>query len=193
MNNKIKIIREKLSFCDKILYKAFLQKLLDKFAPNYKIKDLTTLKLISSIKRWKYYLNNLNRELENPYKIAKAYFEWKKYMFWGIWVYNKYSFSTQIPEWYTVYNTQISTEKIIWKTKFIFIKQRENFFYGNIVNKDWDEKYNIMSRERAFIQMLKEKKEFENLPKWIDKQKLLKLAKNNTSKNIISKIEKLCI
>lgn len=193
MENKIKIIREKLSFCDKILDNIFLQKLLNKFAPNYKVKDLVSLKLISSLRRGKYYINNLNTDLENPYKIAKFYFEGKTYMFWWIWVYNKYWFSNQIAEWYTVYNTQTSAKKIIWKTKFIFIKQRKSFFYGNIINQNWNEKYKVMSKERAFIQMLKEKRTFENIPNWIDTQKLLHLAQKNTSKTIISKIEKLCI
>jgi hypothetical protein len=75
MNNQIKIIREKLSLSDKILDKPFLDKLLDKFGSNYKIKDLLTLKLISSIKRGESYLNNMNNDLENPYDLIKTYFE----------------------------------------------------------------------------------------------------------------------
>lgn len=193
MKNQIKIIREKLSLSEKILDKSFLDKLLNKFAPSYKIKDLITLKLLSSLKRWKYYLNNLNRELENPYEIAKTYFEWDKYMFWWIWVYNSYWFSTQIAEWYTVCNTKISWNRIIWKTKFIFKKQRESFFYWSIVNKNWNDKYNVMSIERAFIQILKEGKNFSELPNWVNKEKLLNLAFKNSPKTIVSKIEKICI
>jgi hypothetical protein len=51
MENKIKIIREKLYLSEKFLSKPFLDKLLTKYAPKYKIKDLSSLKLISTIKR----------------------------------------------------------------------------------------------------------------------------------------------
>ena len=193
MNNTIKILREKLSWSEKILTREFLEKILEKFWKNYKIKDLITLKLISTIKKWKYYLNNLNNEFENPYEIAKKYFEWETYMFWWLQVYNKYWFSTQVPEWYTVYNKKISADRIIWKTKFIFKKQRDSFFYWKILNKDWKNKYYIMSKERAFIELLREWKIFKQLPYWVDKEKLKKLAKKYASKNIQSKIEKLCI
>jgi hypothetical protein len=170
-----------------------LDKLLNKYAPKYKIKNLSSLKLISTIKRWKYYINNLNRDLENPYEIAKLYFEWETYMFWGLWIYNMYWFSTQIAEWYTVYNTTISWDRIIWNTKFIFRKQRNVFFYWNIINKNGKNRYNTMSIERAFIQILKEWKQINNLPNNINQNKLLKMAKKYASKNIFSKIEKLCI
>jgi hypothetical protein len=170
-----------------------LDKLLTKYAPKYKIKDLSSLKLISTIKRWKYYINNLNIDLENPFEIAKLYFEWEIYMFWGLWIYNMYWFSTQIAEWYTVYNMTVSWDRIIWNTKFIFKKQRNVFFYWNIINKNWKNRYNTMSIERAFIQILKEWKNFTELPYWIDKKKLLKMSKKNTSKTIFSKIKKICI
>jgi hypothetical protein len=50
-----------------------------------------------------------------------------------------------------------------------------------------------MSPERAYIQALKEKKRFQELPINIDKDKLLALANNNASKTIITTIKRLCI
>jgi hypothetical protein len=115
------------------------------------------------------------------------------YCFWWLWAYNTYWFSTQVIEWYTVYNTKISWNRIIWKTKFIFKKQKPSFFYWIINKKSLDYEYKIFSVERAFIQLLKEGKIFKELPKNIDKEKILKLAKKYAPKTIFSKIEKLCI
>jgi hypothetical protein len=43
MENKIAIIREKLTICGQtFVQKDFLTKILDKFAPNYSIEDLCT-------------------------------------------------------------------------------------------------------------------------------------------------------
>jgi hypothetical protein len=44
MNNQINIVREKLRLYDeKFIEKEKLDKLLSKFAPSYKIKDITSL------------------------------------------------------------------------------------------------------------------------------------------------------
>lgn len=193
MNNQIKIIREKLELLDKIITKELLDKLLNKFAPSYKIKDISSLKLISPLKRWKYYINNINKQFENPYEMIKKYFEGEKYVFWWLGIYNMYWFSTQVAEWHTVYNTKISWNRIIWKTKFIFRKQRESFFYGNVINKNWDNKYNVMSEQRAFIQIIKEWQKVKNIPYNVNKDSLLQLAEKYSSKNIVSKIKQICI
>lgn len=194
MNNQISIIREKLRLYDeKYIEKEKIDKLLSKFAPSYAIKDLTSLWLISPLKRWKLYINNLSNKLEDPFIIADLYFEWKDYCFWWLWVYNMYWFSTQVVEWYTVYNKYISWDRIIWKTKFIFKKQKLGFFYWIIAKKSLNSKYLIFTPERAFIQLLKEWKTFKELPSNLDKEKLFKLAKKYSPKTISSKIEKLCI
>lgn len=194
MNNQISIIREKLRLYDeKFIEKEILDKLLSKFAPSYKVKDLTSLWIISPLKRWKTYINNLSNKIEDPFVVANLYFGWKDYTFWWLWVYSMYWFSTQVVEWYTIYNKFISWDRIIWKTKFIFIKQKPSFFYWIINKKSWDNSYLIFSQERAFIQLLKEWKKFSELPKNIDKEKLLKMAKKNAPKTIVSKIENLCI
>lgn len=194
MNNQISIIRDKLRIYDeKFIEKEKIDKLLSKFAPSYKIKDITSLWLISPLKRWQTYINNLSNKLEDPFVVADLYFGWKDYAFGWLWVYNMYWFSTQVVEWYTVYNKMLSGDRIIWKTKFIFKKQKPNFFYWIITKKSWDSSYLVFSPERAFIQLLKEWKIFNELPKNIDKEKLLQMAQKYAPKTIFSKIEKLCI
>lgn len=194
MNNQISIIREKLRLYDeKFIQKEKIDKLLSKFAPSYKVKDLTSLRIISPLKRWQTYINNLSNKIEDPFVVAELYFWWKDYSFWWLGIYNMYGFSTQVVEWYTVYNKVFSWDRIIWKTKFIFKKQKPGFFYWIITKKSWDNTYLVFSWERAFIQLLKEGKIFNELPKNLDKEKLIKMAKKYTTKTILSKIEKLCI
>ena len=84
------------------------------------------------------------------------YFEGALYAFGGLGVYASYGYSTQVIEWYTVYNTQVSGERIIGQVKFIFIKQRESFFYGITTSENKLGSYRILSRERALIQMTRE-------------------------------------
>jgi hypothetical protein len=185
MNNQIKIIREKLFAYWKIsINKNFLEKILSKFAPSYKIKNLTSEWIIIPIKRGKSYINTYSKKIQNPFEIGDIYFEWWKYMFWWLWVYNKYWFTTQVVEWHTIYNTKISWKKIIWKNKFIFKKQVENFFYWSIKIKKRDYEYKIMSKERAFIQMIKEWAEVFKIPENINIKKILKMSEKHTSKRI---------
>lgn len=194
MKNQISIIRDKLRIYDeKIIEKEKIDVLLSKFAPSYKIKDITSLWLISPLKRGKSYINNLSNKIEDPFIIADKYFQWKDYCFWWLGVYNMYWFSTQVVEWYTVYNTMVSGDRIIWKTKFIFKKQKPQFFYGVIEKKSWDYKYLAFSSERAFIQLLKEWKTVNEIPKNIDTKLLLDLAKKYAPKKIFSKINQLCL
>jgi hypothetical protein len=170
-----------------------LQKLLDKFAPNYSITNLSNLWLIIPIKRGKVYINNKYNAFVNPFVVGDLYMWDDLYMFGWLWVYNRYSLTEQVAEWQTIYNTKISWKKVIWNSKFIFVRQRENFFYWWKKEKFDEYYYNIMTIERAFIQMIKEWKEFSNLAYWINKEKLLKLTKKYASKTVLSKIEKLCI
>jgi hypothetical protein len=114
------------------------------------------------------------------------------YMFGGLAVYNSYSLSTQVPEWYTILNTSISGERRIGPVKLIFTRQRESFFYGREMRKQDEYIYSIMSPERAFIEVLKEKKRFNTLPYGINRETLQLLARENASKTINTTIEKLC-
>ena len=192
---KIAKIREKLDLYGKpYIDSLLLQKILDKFAPNYTITQLVNKWLITPIKRGNIYINNSTREYIDPFIVGSLYMWDDLYMFGGMMMYNRYSLSEQVAEWYTIYNTKISGKKIIWNAKFIFVRQRESFFYGYEIKKDRFEEYpySVMTIERAYIQMLKENKTFDSLPYWINKQKLLKLSRKYSSKTIISKVEKLC-
>jgi hypothetical protein len=164
-----------------------------KFAPSYNISQLCDTGMITPIKRWKSYINNVNRDIENPYKIADMYFEWGKYMFGGLGIYNMYGYSTQLIEWHTVYNTKVTGERIIGKTKFIFRKQRENFFYWEITQKSGEYIYQTMSPERAFIKMIQEWKIWKKIPENIDKNKLLQLSEKYSTKTLYNSVKKICL
>lgn len=194
MVNKIAIIREKLELYNKAyISKDLLVKLLNKFSPNYTVPQLCDIWLIAPIKRGKWYINNKSREFINPFIVGDLYMWDDLYMFGWISVYNKYWLSEQVAEKYTIYNTKTSGEKKIGGITYIFIRQRKKFFYWLAKDTIEGNTYKIMSRERAFIQALKEKKVYDGLPYWIDINKLRKLAEKNASKTIIDKINKLCI
>lgn len=194
MNNKIKIIREKLNTYWKIFIdKDLLQKILNKFAPNYTINDLSFMWLIIPIKRGKSYINTFSKEVQDHFKVGDTYFEWWQYMFWWLGIYNQYWFSTQVVEWHTIYNTKVSWKRIIWNNKFILKKQIDSFFYWSKTIKEWNSTYKIMSPERAFIQMIKEWADVFEVPKSIDKKKLIKMSSKYTSKRINNIIKKICL
>ena len=138
MINQIKIIREKLDLYRKLfIEREVLEKLLDKFAPSYTITDLCRKKVISPLKRGgDTYINNLSREIQDPYQTIALYFQNDIYAFGGLGVYASYGYSTQVIEWHTVYNTRFSGDRIIGNVKYIFIKQRESFFYGITTGKN---------------------------------------------------------
>lgn len=194
MENKIAIIREKLTICGQtFVQKDFLTKILDKFAPNYSIEDLCTKWLLTPIKRDKRYINNKSRSFVNPFVVGALYMWDDTYMFGWLSIYNRYGFSEQVAERYTIYNTKYSWKKIIGPCKFIFVRQRESFFYGGIEQKVDKYLYKVMSKERVFIQFIKENKKFDTLPSTINKKQLQTLAKKYVSKNLYTKISALCL
>ena len=109
-----------------------------------------------SIKRGKVYINNKYNAYVNPFVVWDLYMGKELYMFWWLWIYNRYSLIEQVAERYTIYNTKISWKKIICNSKFIFVRQRENFFYWWKKEKFKEYFYETMTIERAFIQMLKD-------------------------------------
>ena len=150
--NKIAKIREKLDlYWESYVKEEFLQKILDKFAPNYTITQLCNIWLITPIKRGKVYINNKYNAYVNPFVVWDLYMGKELYMFWWLWIYNRYSLTEQVAERYTIYNTKISWKKIIWNSKFIFVRQRENFFYWWKKEKFKEYSYETMTIERAFI------------------------------------------
>lgn len=194
IKNDIAIVREKLDNYQKPYIEVdLLQKILNKFAPNYTIANLSHLWLITLVKRGKVYINNKTHDFINPFVVWNLYMWDEIYCFGWLWVYNRYSLTEQIAEWLTIYNTKVSGKKVIWNNKFIFKRQRKSFFYWIKKEKFENCTYNIMTIERAFIEMLKEWKTFGELPYWIDKKKLQSLANKYASKKIISLINKLCI
>lgn len=192
--NLIALIREKLTLYRKPYIDAvYLQKILDKFAPNYTIKQLCNQDIIRPIKRGKCYLNRKSREFINPFVVGGLYMGDEIYVFGGMSVYNRYSLSEQIAEIYTIYNTKISWEKEIAGIHYDFIRQRESFFYGIQREKVDEYEYSIMSPERAYIQMIREGKIFLSIPKNIQKKALIQLSEENASKSLQSLIKKSCI
>ncbi len=192
--NVIARVREKLDLYGKPYIDAvFLQKILDKFAPNYSIKQLCNLNLVRPIKRSTWYVNTKTREFINPFVIGGLYMGEEMYAFGGMAVYNRYSLSEQIAENYTIYNTKLSGTREIAGIRFYFVRQRESFFYGIKTEKLGAYSYEIMTPERACIQMLREGKTFRNIPKSVQQTKLVHLAEKYASKNLQSQIQQLCI
>ncbi len=192
--NIIALVREKLDLYRKPYIDAvYLQKILNKFAPNYTIKQLCNLDIVRPIKRGKWYLNRKSREFINPFVVGGLYMGDELYVFGGMSVYNRYSLSEQIAEIYTIYNTKISDRKEIAGISYDFIRQRESFFYGIQREKADEYEYAIMSPERAYIQMIREGKTFPHVPKNIQKEALIQLSEKNTSKPLQSLIRKSCI
>jgi len=192
--NYLEKIREKLRLYDKaIIEKDFLEKILAKFAPNYSITQISNLWLVSPLKRGKYYFNKLSLSFVDPYEVISYYMWDSLYCIGWLWVYNTYWFSTQVVEWHTVYNTKISWKKILWNTKIIFKRQRQDFFYGIDTRKTSSNCYHVMSVERAFIQRVKEGDYFTSIPKNVDKHTLLTLTQKYSSKTLQNKIQKLCL
>lgn len=175
-----------------IIEKDYLQKILTKFSPNYSVRQLSNLWIISPLKRWKYYFNNMGRDFIDPFTIWALYMEWKQYCYWWLWVYNRYWFTNQLADRYTIYNTTKSGKKIIWRQRVIFKRQRESFFYGMIEETSWSITYKIMSPERAFIERLKEWVVFKTLPRSVNQKKLIIMAQKYASKNIQVKIANIC-
>lgn len=187
-------IRKKLdAYASPYIDAELLQKILSKFAPNYTVSQLCDKGLIAPIKRGKWYMNNESREFSNPYIVGSLYMGDAIYAFGGLAVYNLYSLSTQVPEWYTIYNTKVSGQKKFGNVKLIFVRQRESFFYGIETKEHKGFSYRVMSRERAFIEALKEKKRFDFLPYGIRPDELKKLAKTHASITVNSMIAKICL
>jgi hypothetical protein len=194
VTNQIKKIREKLDSYGKIfISRENLEKLTTKFSPSYTVTDLCRKKVITPIKRsGNMYINNMSKEVQDPYQTASLYFQGEIYTFGGLGVYATYGYSTQMIEWYTVYNTHVSGKRIIGNVKFIFLRQREWFFYGITTASNKFGQYQVMSPERAFIQMLREGKKWEEIPNNIDRKILLSLSKQYASKALYAKILALC-
>lgn len=193
--NQRKKLEEKLRIYDKPFIEiSLLQKILDKFAPNYRIDTLCTRWLISPIVRGDVYLNLLSSKgawLVGTTILAQ-YGKGKLYAVGWIYLYNQYHFSQQLADRITVYNTSIHGKRIIAWYKFIFRKVRSVFFRGiEKVNAQWYGIYNRMTPERALIQLIADnngKVEYEDdiydelRENSVSRAKLISLAKQYVSK-----------
>ena len=108
----------------------------------------------------------------------------------SLFLYNQYWFTTQLANWITVYNLTHNWNKEIGGSHFIFKKASSKFFWWKERRESQWQKYYCMSRERALIELILEKKwklEFWDRVAYelnhnIDVWKLLDLAKNNLNK-----------
>lgn len=195
--NQQKKLEEKLRLYDKpFIDISFLQKILDKFAPNYQIKTLSSRWLLDPILRGKLYLNLLSSKKSGLVgtTILAQYGKGKTYTVGWMYLYNQYHFSQQLADRITVYNTSIRWKRIIAGYKFIFRQVRPSFFRGiEKVDAQWYGTYNRLTRERALIQLIDEnewKMEYtqdiyqEINNKIISKTKLMMLAEKHTSNRV---------
>jgi len=192
--NQRKKLEEKLrSYRKRFIEYSLLKKIIEKFAPNYKIKTLCARKLVSPIKKWELYLNLLYEGIVLSTTILAKYGKGKQYMVGWLYLYNQYGYTTQLADRMTVYNTSIHGKRIIAWAKFIFQKVRPSFFRWKISKKSKWETYYLMSPERALIQLIKDTNgelEFADdiynlLQYWtVDKEKLIELSQKYCSKSV---------
>jgi len=195
--NQFKTIEEKLRIYNKPFIEiSLLQKILDKFAPNYEIKELSRRWLLAPIVRGELYLNLLSSKKKwlLATTILAQYGKNKLYTIGGIYLYNQYHFSQQVANKITVYNTSIRGERTIAGYTFIFRQVRPSFFRGiEKVDAQWYGTYYGMTRERALIQLIEEndgKLEYaqdiyqEIKKKNISTTKLITLSQKHTSKRV---------
>ena len=197
VKNQFKKIEEKLRLYDKpFIDISFLQKILDKFAPKYEIKELSRRWLLAPVTGWELYLNLLSSKKNGLVgtTILAQYGKGKTYTVGWMYLYNQYHFSQQLADRITVYNTSIRWKRVIAGYKFIFRQVRPSFFRGiEKVDAQWYVKYNRLTRERALIQLIDEsewKMEYtqdihqEIKNKIVSKTKLIALAEKHTSKRV---------
>ena len=103
--------------------------------------------------------------------------------------------STQMPEWYTIYNTLRSWKKIIaGNYKYIFKEVSPSFFYGIKKEKRNGYTIHIMTPERLLIQMIKEGSSLEfvqELPSRVNKKRLFAMGEKHVSKRVLSRLHDL--
>jgi len=190
-------IKDKLQLLDKnILKKWFLEKILKVQWVKYWIKWLMDLWYISSIKKWEIYLNNKSSKLKNPYVIWASYIWSNDYLFWWPDMFNKYWFTTQISNVFTIYNLEYSKEiEIVW-IRFQFKKVKKEFlFWKQTKMIDWLN-INFMSKERCFLEYIRTYIKYDNnffndIFKVLDLKNLDKYLKRYPLQNVVKKINQI--
>lgn len=190
-------IKEKLTILNKeILKKEFLEKMVKSFWYNYEMDNLSNLWYISVIKNWKYYYNNQIRIIKDPYIIWACYADFEDFVFWWGDLFNKYGFTTQISNVFTVYNLKYSKEiEILW-VKYQFKKVKKEFLYWKQAKLIRWYKVYFMDRERCFLEFVRtyldyENNFFVNIYKSLDKINLTKIAKKYPLQNVLIKLKQI--
>lgn len=192
-------IKEKLSNIDDlILKKDFLLKLIKISEKKYNIDDLVNLKYISVIKKWETYFNNMTPSFKDPYILWWAYMDFKDFMFAWFDMYNKKWFITQVSNIFTVYNLKHSKELEIMWMKFKFKKVKKEFFYGKESKMMNSYKINFMTKERLFLEYVRDyinydDKIFVEIYNKLDKDILEKCLNKYPIKKVVNKINKIKI
>lgn len=195
--NQRKKIEEKLRLYEKPFIEVLLvQKILDKFAPKYRIDTLCSRWFLSPIIRGELYLNLFFTKKNSLVgtTILAQYGKGKTYAVGGAYLYNQYHFSQQLADRITVYNTSIRWQRIIADQKFIFRQVRPSFFrWIETVDAQGYGKYLRMTKERALIELIEEsdgKPEYDQdifaeIKKGnVSREKLLSLSQKNSSKRV---------
>lgn len=170
-------LRRKIQLLNKQIFsKQDLDRFLQKTPKKYSIYNLTRKWwILKVIKRESYYLNTIYPKIANPFVIWATYCDYKSYMFGGMTIYNKYWFTTQIANKYTIYSDKYYWTKKIIDTFYDFKKVKKELIYGYKEKMIDGIFVRIMTPERAFIEYCRENKTRIATLKDIYKNKINKL------------------
>ncbi len=190
-------IKDKLSSLNKeILKKDFLENLVKRFWYSYQMDDLSNLGYISVIKNGKWYYNNQVKTIKNPYIIWAAYMDFKDYMFWWPDFFNRYGFTTQVSNIFTIYNLHYSREiEILW-IKYDFKKVKKEFLYGKKTKMINYRNLYFMDRERCFLEFVRTYSSYNDTffidsYSLLDKDNLVQMMKRYPIKSVLDKIKRI--
>ncbi|HRX64273.1 MAG TPA: hypothetical protein P5060_04165 [Candidatus Absconditabacterales bacterium] len=190
-------LKEKISSSNKeILKKDFLEKLIKRFGYTYEMDDLSNLGYISVIKNGKRYYNNQIKTIKNPYIIGAAYMDFKDYMFGGPNFFNRYGFTTQVSNIFTVYNLHYSKEIEILGIKYDFKKVKKEFLYGKDTKMINYHNLYFMNKERCFLEFVRTYTTYDDIffvdsYKLLNKEKLAKMMKKYPIKSVLDKVKNI--
>lgn len=171
-------IKKKISLLNKQIFSKYdLDHFLKKIPENYNVYDLTRNgKILKVIKKDSYYLNTLYPKIIHPFVLGATYCSYQNYVFAWLALYNKYGFTAQVANKYTIYSTELYWTKKILDNFFIFKKVKKELIYG-YQDKMIDGVFvRIMTPERAFIEFCRENKSRIGTLKDIYEQKIDKQA-----------------
>ena len=153
-------IKQKFSIINTPVFtNKMLVSLLAKLPEQYTLYDLTRKGVLAVIKKDEAYLNLCYKERFTPRILGASYCKDTPYMFGGMAVYNRYGFTTQLANQYLIYSSVYYGERRIYTVDFQFKKVDTALLYGMVPHVDRGITYQMMSKERAFIEFCRENKE----------------------------------